>query len=165
MPELVLRSELLEPAGITFAPEQKMMNMTAPNLRGIIMNMFSRVNSGRDDVVRIVAPKLEEIAGDFDDWRRHLRIHELTSVRRLGLLWLDMHGKYRRDGDVGFWLLENCPSVEYLHVVLGHRSTYYTNTVKLVDQSESKAPPLANVRSMILCCLRITSWQTYPRCS
>lgn len=103
-------------------------------------------------LARIVAPKLEEIATmhNVRSKAADLDIHDLSSVRRLTDLRLDMHGKYHRNNDdVGFCLLESCPNVEHVGVSLGHKPCAMAPMDGLVDlpASEGKAP-LGKVRSL-----------------
>ena len=58
-----------------------------------------------------------------------------------------MHGQYYvRSTDVGFWLLEKCPSVEHVGVWLGHQPS--ERSVIIVDLTLEGAAPFARVRSM-----------------
>ena len=62
-----------------------------------------------------------------------------------------MHGQYYvRSTDVGFWLLEKCPSVEHVGVWLEHQpspSSVIEGDI-VVDLTVEGAAPFASVRSM-----------------
>ncbi|GJN15516.1 hypothetical protein PR202_gb02437 [Eleusine coracana subsp. coracana] len=150
--KLVFRADALEDLYIFYNPDQQMVDVTAPNLRAVHINSAFRISHVNNEVVRIMAPKLEEIGGYLiDDWRGVLDINGLTSVRRFNMLSLFMHGKYYRDGDASFSLLENCPGVQHLDVLLKHRFiTSLMNGNKLVDLASEGKPPLANVRTMVV---------------
>ncbi|KAK3126298.1 hypothetical protein QOZ80_7AG0554490 [Eleusine coracana subsp. coracana] len=105
---LTLRSNSLEDFSISAAAELQTLDVAAPNLRVFYMclcftyrkiygnNSNEYVDGTDDKLVRIMAPKLEEIVSMYNSRRSpaDLDIHDLTSVRRLTDLHLDMHGKF-----------------------------------------------------------------------
>ncbi|GJN04240.1 hypothetical protein PR202_ga21766 [Eleusine coracana subsp. coracana] len=137
--KLVLRTEVLEEIDLSYSWDIQELDLTAPNLRVITLDSLPfGVDNDKDRIInrtaRIVALKLEEIDGIFPQWRPScLYIRGLTRVRVLKSLWLDMHGKHRRRGDVCFWLLENCPGVQHIDVTVASSFLSYGNTHGLVD--------------------------------
>ncbi|GJN04204.1 hypothetical protein PR202_ga21729 [Eleusine coracana subsp. coracana] len=135
--KLVLRTEVLEEIDLSYSWDIQELDLTAPNLRVITLDSLDSLPFGVDNdkdriinrTARIVAPKLEEIDGIFPQWRPScLYIRGLTRVHVLKSLWLDMHGKHRRRGDVCFWLLENCPGVQHIDVTVASSFLSYGNT-------------------------------------
>nr|CAB3500209.1 unnamed protein product [Digitaria exilis] len=157
---LVLQSESLEDLAISSAVDLLTLDVQIPNLRVFYMcrcftfrKIFNNCEEYVHDnkMVRIVAPKLEEIATmhNYRSKAADLDIHDLSSVRRLTNLCFDMHGKYHCDNDVGFWLFESCTNVEHVAVSLRHMPCANAPMDGLVDltASEGKAP-LGKVRSL-----------------
>ncbi|KAL6645567.1 hypothetical protein ACP70R_017175 [Stipagrostis hirtigluma subsp. patula] len=151
LPQLVLRAEELEELYIFSADDLLILDVTAPKLR-VLSLLSSFFNNADDKVARIAAPALEEIGINFvtNHRRPELNIHDLASVRRLVDLDLDMLGQHYRRTDVGFWLLENCPGVEYVDISLNHCAAGKAPASEFVDQVSEGAAPFANVRSMDL---------------
>ncbi|KAL6644399.1 hypothetical protein ACP70R_016007 [Stipagrostis hirtigluma subsp. patula] len=155
LPQLVLRAEELQTLSIDGAWDLRTLDVTAPSLRSVKLghSFHNPLSFGADDddamskVARIMAPRLEEISMRNFNRRPVLDIHGLSSVRRLKGLFLDMHGKYYRNVDVGLWLLENCPGVEHVDVWL-HDGIAADG--ELIDLTSEGARPFASVRSMIV---------------
>lgn len=160
---LALRSDVLEEFDIAVAADLQKLEVVAPNLRVVRLSACftwlmhplvpgSNDAGAIDKLVRIAAPKLEEI-GSMHYLRNKpsdLDIHDLRRVRRLTELHLDLHGKYHSGMDVGSWLLKNCPSVEHVDVSLYHNERCKLAVdEKLVEltASEGKAP-FAKLRTM-----------------
>ncbi|KAL6649506.1 hypothetical protein ACP70R_013730 [Stipagrostis hirtigluma subsp. patula] len=149
LPQLVLRAEALEELDLYFAQDLQTLDVTAPNLR--VLKLKHCFYNGPDDhdedkAIRIVAPRLEEIAVHNDQTCRRPAVdtHDLTSVRRLSLHLYTMHGKYYdHDTDIGFWLLEKCTDVEHVDLSLRHRSVSNVIEDELVDLT-----PFANVKTI-----------------
>uniref|UniRef100_I1P909 Uncharacterized protein n=1 Tax=Oryza glaberrima TaxID=4538 RepID=I1P909_ORYGL len=111
LPQLVLRAEALEELIVASTRDTQTMDVTAPNLRIFELHYFNSMTSvtsygeSIDLVVRITAPRLEEIAInnstlEIED-NLDLRIHGLASVRRLKNLTLAMHGHNCCNTDYG----------------------------------------------------------------
>jgi hypothetical protein len=146
LPYLVLRAEALEELEVSFAWCLRALDVTAPNLR------LLKVKRCATDVVRIVAPRLEEI---FMSICRRLTLPALdipqdclASVRRLKGISVDMHGKYHRATYVGLWLMENCHGLEHVSVRLRHGDDYHGD--ELLDLTSEAAAPIVNVTSMVV---------------
>nr|CAB3501554.1 unnamed protein product [Digitaria exilis] len=151
LPLLVLRFKTLQELSLYSAEDLRILDVTAPNLVVFkLENCFGDDGGDGDELVRIAAPRLQEIA--IDHWlhsrRPVLDIHDLTSVRRLSHLQLNMHGQYYAPAmDVGFWLLEHCPSADQVDVWLRHSRV--TEGGKIVDLMTSEgSATFANVRTM-----------------
>uniref|UniRef100_A0A0E0KAN9 F-box domain-containing protein n=1 Tax=Oryza punctata TaxID=4537 RepID=A0A0E0KAN9_ORYPU len=160
LPRLVLRAEALEELVIASTRDMQTMDVTAPNLRIFELHYFKGMTSvtnyweSIDLVVRIAAPKLEEIAInnstlEIED-NLDLRIHGLESVRRLSNLTLAMHGHYCCNTVYGLWLLNNCPNVEHIDLNLGHRRHEMRATHEFDDLTDNGAPRLHKARSMVV---------------
>ncbi|KAK3124362.1 hypothetical protein QOZ80_7BG0585560 [Eleusine coracana subsp. coracana] len=166
---LTLRSDSLQDFSVSGATDLQTLDVATPNLRVFYMclcftyrkiygNCDEYVDGTDDKLVRVVAPKLEEIVSMYNSRRMpaDLDIHDLTTVRRLTDLYLDMHEKYHSSTDgVGFWLLENCPNVEHVDVRLGHmpRGSKLAGAAEeeeLVDLTSEGKAPLGKVRSLVV---------------
>ncbi|OEL27264.1 hypothetical protein BAE44_0011717 [Dichanthelium oligosanthes] len=144
---LVLRAKELEELHLVSARDLRTLDATVPNLRllkllccfqdSLVPGSGSNVVS---KVARIASLRLEDVQmNHFLHCRRpDLDIYDLTSVRRLGDLRLDVHGRYCRIMDAGLWLLENCPNVEHVDVQLGHSDA---NSGDFVDLTSEGAKP------------------------
>ncbi|KAL6649507.1 hypothetical protein ACP70R_013731 [Stipagrostis hirtigluma subsp. patula] len=156
--QLVIRAEALQELHIFSAWDLRKLDVTAPNLRVLTLNFcFDQRFSGDGEhsnqgVVRITSQRLEEITMQNRPRcrRPELLIQDLTSVRRLHGLHLDMHGKYCRDRDASLWLLENCHGVEHVDITLDHLEARHVNAHKLIDLTSEGAEPFANVSSMVV---------------
>uniref|UniRef100_A0A0D3FFL3 F-box domain-containing protein n=1 Tax=Oryza barthii TaxID=65489 RepID=A0A0D3FFL3_9ORYZ len=151
---LVLRTESLEELRISYANDLQSLDVTAPNLR-VFTHTFCWYGLTLDDfnarsVIKIVAPRLEEIAMDNQVFMNtpDLHIHGLTSVRRLCDLNLTVHGQYCSNRGYGLWLLKNCPNVKHVDLLL--KSSVFTTDEELADLTDESAPRLHKVRSMVL---------------
>lgn len=151
---LVLRTESLEELRISYANDLQSLDVTAPNLR-VFTHTFCWYGLTLDDinarsVIKIVAPRLEEIAMDNQVFMNtpDLHIHGLKSVRRLCDLNLTVHGQYCSNRGYGLWLLKNCPNVKHVDLLL--KSSVFTTDEELADLTDESAPRLHKVRSMVL---------------
>uniref|UniRef100_A0A0E0CL21 F-box domain-containing protein n=1 Tax=Oryza meridionalis TaxID=40149 RepID=A0A0E0CL21_9ORYZ len=151
---LVLRTESLEELRISYANDLQSLDVTAPNLH-VFTHTFCWYGLTLDDfnarsVIKIVAPRLEEIAMDNQVFMNtpDLHIHGLTSVRRLYDLNLTMHGQYCSNRGYGLLLLKNCPNVKHVDLLL--KSSVFTTDEELADLTDESAPRLHKVRSMVL---------------
>ncbi|OEL27265.1 hypothetical protein BAE44_0011716 [Dichanthelium oligosanthes] len=159
---LVLRAEALEELLLFSAEGLTTLDVTAPKLRVLRVQLCSRSNGhgssyiaynySINKVVTVMAPSLQEIGVYTTPHynRPALDIQDLTGVRRLVDLYLDMHGQYCRDTDVGLQLLESCPRVEHISVLLDHFVSPggHVNTSELVDLASDGAAPFAMVKSV-----------------
>ncbi|WVZ56034.1 hypothetical protein U9M48_006620 [Paspalum notatum var. saurae] len=168
MPQLVLRAEALEELLLSSREAIRTLDVTAPKLRVLRLQLCVQDQWRRNyvsynttiDVARVRAPALEEIGVYSSPYRRRptLDICDLTSVRRLSDLHLDMHEQYCHRTDVALWLLENCPNVEYISVSLHHWVPYpfdgiTTTTSMLIDlglERLDNATPFARLTSIDL---------------
>ncbi|XP_052150184.1 F-box/LRR-repeat protein 13-like [Oryza glaberrima] len=157
LPQLVLRAEALEELIVASTRDTQTMDVTAPNLRIFELHYFNSMTSvtsygeSIDLVVRITAPRLEEIAInnstlEIED-NLDLRIHGLASVRRLKNLTLAMHGHNCCNTDYGLWLLNNCPNVEHIDLRLRYEMLA---THEVDDLTDNGAPRLYKARSMVI---------------
>ncbi|KAG2620831.1 hypothetical protein PVAP13_3NG193926 [Panicum virgatum] len=110
-------------AAVAPAEDLRVLDVTAPDLRVLTLkHCFSdwcwRAAAAAADhavreVVRVAAPRLQEIETNSSSFTRcpDLDIHDLTSVRRLSGLRLNMHGQYCAPAstEVSFWLLDKVP--------------------------------------------------------
>lgn len=162
--QLVLRSETLQELEIYHGYDLRTLDLTAPNLRFLRLDWCFH-NPTRGDVIignkvaRIVAPRLDKIDISYSRGARlpDHDIHDLTSVRSLKGLDLDMHGKYCRENDthqaIRLWFLARCTAVEHVDVNIEHHywNPHIADKSHLVDltKGEGKAAALfANVKSM-----------------
>ncbi|GJN04203.1 hypothetical protein PR202_ga21728 [Eleusine coracana subsp. coracana] len=160
--QLVLRSEALQELEIYWAFDMRTLDVTAPNLRVVRLDLCFRHNPiqmviNDNKVARIVAPRLEVIRISYfrNVPRPEYDIHDLTSVRRLENIQLDMHGKYCHDTDqmLGLWFLAKCPGVQHDEVKLEHHwESDVPDKSDLVDLTKEggNAAPFANVKSMFV---------------
>ncbi|TVU04614.1 hypothetical protein EJB05_47737, partial [Eragrostis curvula] len=156
LPQLVLRSEVLEDLDITWANDLRMLDVAAPNLRIVSLKYcFHNITSSEEDdaskVARIVAPRIQEFC--FQHYTQipqlELDIHDLTSVRRLNNLVLDMHGRYCRETQVGLSFLAKCPGVQDVHVSLDHQESDIADEGDLVDLSTEGAEEEMQLLSLL----------------
>ncbi|RLN30609.1 hypothetical protein C2845_PM05G17750 [Panicum miliaceum] len=157
--QLALQSEALQELKICFAEDLRVLDVTAPNLRVLKLehcfgdwSWLDAADHGVREVVRIAAPRLQEIGINPSPLssRPDLDIHDLTSVRRLSDLPLNMHGQYCAPAakEVGLWLLEKCPSAEHVGVWLQHSSVADGGAGDVVDLTSEGASAFASVRTM-----------------
>ncbi|XP_021308928.1 uncharacterized protein LOC8085284 [Sorghum bicolor] len=164
--QLAIRSETLETFKLRSAEDLRVLDVAAPNLG--VLELHDCFGDGSDDVdndehvtvarTRIIvsSSRLQEIGIRHLYWwcrRPDLEIQDLTSVCRISSLRVNMHGQYYdRATDVGFWLLEKCPSVEHLDVELEHQpspsSVIEGHHHVIADLTLEDAAPFASVRSM-----------------
>uniref|UniRef100_A0A0D9VRD0 F-box domain-containing protein n=1 Tax=Leersia perrieri TaxID=77586 RepID=A0A0D9VRD0_9ORYZ len=143
LPRLVLRAEALEELVVVTTRGLQTLDVTAPNLRFFELCYFYCWKSATkygvtiDIVVRIAAPKLDEIAINSsriaEKDNLDLCIHDLTS--------------YCRNSDYGLWLIKNCPNVERINLRLQGGAL---PTDRIDDLSDMGAPRLHKARSMIV---------------
>jgi hypothetical protein len=124
--QLAICSETLERFGLGSAKDLRVVDVTAPNLRVLELEYCFGDGSDDDEEVtfRFASSRMQEIGIRHHpaSVMAYLKIHDLTSVCWLSSLHLDMHGQYYiRSTDVGFRLLEKCPSVEHVGVWLEHQ--------------------------------------------
>ncbi|RLN30056.1 hypothetical protein C2845_PM05G17720 [Panicum miliaceum] len=146
--QLAFRSEALQKLKLCHVEGLRVLDVTAPNLRVL------KLDYAVGEVLRIAAPRLQEIGIDPSSISRRsdLDIHDLTGVRRLRHLRLNMHGQYCAlvATDIGFWLLENCPSADYVSLWLEHSRVSVTEGIEVVDLTSEGASPFANVLTMYM---------------
>ncbi|CAL4929858.1 unnamed protein product [Urochloa decumbens] len=158
LPQLVIRSETLEVLELFFADDLHTLDVAAPSLCVLKLNLCFRdilgLSGNKDHaiskkVARIAAPtpRLEEIEVDYFSGSRrpNLDLHDTASVRRLSTLHLHMHGPYCSVDDE-LRLLEKCPGVEHIGVSLVHGTGATSGS--LLDLTTEGAALFANVRSM-----------------
>ncbi|GJM91025.1 hypothetical protein PR202_ga07360 [Eleusine coracana subsp. coracana] len=159
---LALRTDSLEELDLSGAYDLETLDVDAPNLRLLSVHwcfsgpMFSRVGD------RLVATKwvrvssarwLEEVRMLTTLTRRipvEIRGGDLTSVRRLSGIALDLHGRHCVDRNNGLWLLRKCTRAEHVQVDLFDPVpiTYPGFYDVPVDFTAEGAAPFASVRTL-----------------